>query len=47
MAFVRANFPGIGLMSLIVVGSSGGDEELLISEPVARRRISSTPGLVA
>lgn len=44
IAFVRANFPRTGVMSLIVVGSSGGDEEVLISEPVAQAAYSSTPG---
>lgn len=44
MAFVRANYPTIGVMSLIVAGSDGSNEESLISEPVAQAAYSSAPG---
>jgi eukaryotic-like serine/threonine-protein kinase len=44
MAFVRANFPKIGVMSLIVTGTDGRNEEILLSEPVAQAAYGSTPG---
>jgi Tol biopolymer transport system component len=44
MAFVRANYPKIGVMSLIVTGTDGRNEEILISEPVAQAAYGSRPG---
>ena len=44
MAFVRANYPKIGVMSLIVTGTDGRNEEILLSEPVAEAAYGSTPG---
>ena len=42
MAFVRANYPKLGVMSLVVSGIDGSNEQILLTEPIVAA-YSSTP----
>ena len=42
IAFARANFPQIGVMSLVIAGADGSNERVIVTEPIANP-YASTP----